>query len=226
MRETGIDGLFNVRATGDPVWLIRTGAPEGITPAGVEELAALGARVVVDLREPDEAGPVAHGLPVVRTPLYGRPAPEAGRLEDVYEGLLRDRGPAIGRAVAAIADADGAAVVHCTAGKDRTGLVVALALAAAGATAEEIEADYVRSGHEVRPVRLGAARAIADAARPADRAEILRLHLESPVAAIAHALDVVGELGGADAFLRDGGVTEAQLASLRRKRAASAGVPA
>jgi protein tyrosine/serine phosphatase len=42
-------------------------------------------------------------------------------------------------------DGGGAALVHCAAGKDRTGVVVALALAAAGVTRDAIVADYVRT---------------------------------------------------------------------------------
>ena len=46
-------------------------------------------------------------------------------------------------AVGAIADAPpGAVLVHCAAGKDRTGLVVGLALSAVGAEPEVVAGDY------------------------------------------------------------------------------------
>lgn len=217
MRQIDIAGMFNTRSHGDPAWLVRSGSPEGLSPAGAEALREIGVSVVVDLREPDEAGEAVHGLPVRRVAVYGRPAPETGRLEDVYDGLLRERGAALAEAVGAIADASGAALVHCTAGKDRTGLVVALALAASGVGADEIEADYSRSGAHVRPVREGVARGLAERAAPAERAEILRLHLDSPVAAIAHALDTIDEHGGAEAYLRGHGLTAERLAALRAK---------
>jgi len=223
MKQVEIDGLFNARAAGDPAWLVRSGAPEAVTEAGAAQLRELGASVVIDLRESDEIGATAHGLPVRRIGLYGRPAPTVGRLESVYEALLRERAAALASAVGAIADADGAALVHCTAGKDRTGLVVALALAAAGAAQGEIEADYALSGDSVRPVREAIARRFADEADPADRAEILRLHLDSPVAAITHALDVIDELGGAVRYLLDAGLSPAQLDALRAKAGAATG---
>ncbi|MGO1629945.1 MAG: tyrosine-protein phosphatase [Microbacteriaceae bacterium] len=219
MRRIEIDGLFNSRAMGEPTWLVRSGAPELITPAGAETLRELGVSAVVDLREPSEAGSPSHGLPVRSLPVYGRPAPLTGRIENIYEGLLRERGRALTEAVGAVADADGAALVHCTAGKDRTGLVIALALAASGVSVEDIEADYARSGEYVRPVREPVARRIAEDAAPADRAEILRLHLDSPISAITHALDVIGELGGADAYLARHGLSDAQFVALRAKRA-------
>lgn len=50
--------------------------------------------------------------------------------------------------------ADGRPVlVHCFAGKDRTGFAVAVALEAAGVPAEDILADYLRSNDAVTPLR-------------------------------------------------------------------------
>ena len=60
-----------------------------------------------------------------------------------YLGYLADRGDAVDGALRALAEpGDGASVVHCAAGKDRTGVVVALALAVAGVAHEEIVRDY------------------------------------------------------------------------------------
>ena len=60
-----------------------------------------------------------------------------------YLGYLQHRGEAVVGALRALAGAGpGASVVHCAAGKDRTGVVVALALAVAGVRDEEIVADY------------------------------------------------------------------------------------
>jgi protein tyrosine/serine phosphatase len=60
-----------------------------------------------------------------------------------YLGYLGDRADAVVAALRALAaPGPGAAVVHCAAGKDRTGVVVALALAVAGVGHDEIVADY------------------------------------------------------------------------------------
>ena len=106
-------------------------------------------RVVVDLRTGEEVrlegdGPlVGDGRIEIRhRSLY----PEKGKLTDVmisradgempavryYLRYLRDRPDSIVGALEDIASADGAVLVHCAAGKDRTGVVVALALAAVG----------------------------------------------------------------------------------------------
>jgi protein tyrosine/serine phosphatase len=60
-----------------------------------------------------------------------------------YLGYLGDRADAVVHALRALAaPGPGAAIVHCAAGKDRTGVVVALALAVAGVGHEEIVRDY------------------------------------------------------------------------------------
>ena len=60
-----------------------------------------------------------------------------------YLGYLEHRPEAVVGAVRTLAgDRPGASVVHCAAGKDRTGVVVALSLAVAGVPHEEIVADY------------------------------------------------------------------------------------
>ena len=60
-----------------------------------------------------------------------------------YLGYLGDRADAVVGALRALAEPGaGASVVHCAAGKDRTGVVVALALAVAGVGHVEIVRDY------------------------------------------------------------------------------------
>ena len=60
-----------------------------------------------------------------------------------YLGYLGDRSEAVVAALRALTTAPpGASVVHCAAGKDRTGVVVALSLAVAGVPHDEIVADY------------------------------------------------------------------------------------
>jgi protein tyrosine/serine phosphatase len=67
-----------------------------------------------------------------------------------YLGYLQHRGEAVVGALRALAGAGpGASVVHCAAGKDRTGVVVALALAVAGVPDEEIVADYAMTAEVI-----------------------------------------------------------------------------
>ena len=69
-----------------------------------------------------------------------------------YMSYLRRRPDSVVGSVRAIARADGAALVHCAAGKDRTGVVVALALDAAGVDRAAIAADYLASAERIEAI--------------------------------------------------------------------------
>ena len=58
-----------------------------------------------------------------------------------YLGYLAARPDSVAAALRVIGDAPGAAVVHCAAGKDRTGTVVAMALDVAGGPHDQSAAD-------------------------------------------------------------------------------------
>ena len=82
----------------------------------------------------------------------GAPPEPGSRAVAFYLAYLRDRPDNVVAALRAIADSDGAAVVHCAAGKDRTGVVVALALSVAGVPRERIVADYVATAERMEPL--------------------------------------------------------------------------
>ena len=71
---------------------------------------------------------------------------------DHYLGYLSARPDSVSAALRVVADAEGAAVVHCAAGKDRTGTVVAMALDVAGVPHEEIVADYVLTAERIERI--------------------------------------------------------------------------
>ncbi|WP_175008574.1 tyrosine-protein phosphatase [Cellulosimicrobium sp. TH-20] len=76
------------------------------------------------------------------------PAAVARRLmHGVYATFVTDPGirETVGRVLADVAAADGASVVHCSAGKDRTGWVVALVQYVAGVPEQERMAEYLAS---------------------------------------------------------------------------------
>jgi protein-tyrosine phosphatase len=67
-----------------------------------------------------------------------------------YLGYLTDRPDAVVAALRALAEpGPGASVVHCAAGKDRTGVVVALALSVAGVRNEDIVEDYAMTAEVI-----------------------------------------------------------------------------
>jgi protein-tyrosine phosphatase len=103
-----------------------------------------------------------------------------------YLGYLEDRPDQVVAAVRTIARDQGAALVHCAAGKDRTGVVVALVLTAVGVRPEAVIADYAATSDRVEAIlaRLRGSRtyardldsqpAAAHLARPETMAAFLR----------------------------------------------------
>ncbi|MGI8331604.1 tyrosine-protein phosphatase [Actinomadura scrupuli] len=97
---------------------------------------------------------------------------EADRSVGHYLGYLRERPDSVVNALRVMAASEGAALVHCAAGKDRTGVVCALALEAVGVLREEVVADYARTGERLESIlrRLRASTTYAADldSRPAD----------------------------------------------------------
>jgi protein-tyrosine phosphatase len=133
----------------------------------------------------------------------------------VYLRYLGDRGDSVLAALRLIATAEGATIVHCAAGKDRTGVVVGLALAAVGVTRDAIVADYAASAERIEAIfaRLGASRTYAD-----DLAN-QSVDTHTPRATtMERMLDLLdADHGGANGWLRAHGWTDADAGALRAK---------
>lgn len=86
------------------------------------------------------------------TALDGAGADTESRAVAFYLAYLRDRPDNIVASLRAIASCDGAAIVHCAAGKDRTGVVIALALSVAGVPRDRIVADYAATADRMTPL--------------------------------------------------------------------------
>lgn len=133
----------------------------------------------------------------------------------IYLGYLDERADSIIEALRLIAYSPGATIVHCAAGKDRTGTIVALALTEVGVTREAIVADYVRSAERIEGIfaRLRASSTYRDdlASKSADA------HAPKP-ATMERLLDAIdSEFGGVAAWLRAQGWSEQDAAALRAK---------
>jgi protein tyrosine/serine phosphatase len=127
--------------------LIRTDNHARLTPSGVEALRSHGVTRVVDLRWEWEASqypsPLAGDEMYRLLPASFDPTGDEEIPPDSYRLMADMSRERLAAALIAIADAPaGAVVVHCHAGRDRTGLVTALALHVAGAPVEAIAADY------------------------------------------------------------------------------------
>jgi protein-tyrosine phosphatase len=176
-----------------PGRLLRGDNMQDLSPADVRLLVTgIGLTTVVDLRSPQEVEAEGPG-PLTRVDsvrhAYHSVLPEIGLATDVaaaalastrldgatarypddlrcgyYLGYLEDRPAQVVAALREIATAPGAVLVHCAAGKDRTGVVVALALHVAGVRPDAIVADYAASAERTAAVldRLRASPTYAD----------------------------------------------------------------
>jgi protein-tyrosine phosphatase len=135
-------------------------------------------------------------------------------IASLYFSYLVDRPDSVLAALREIADADGAILVHCAAGKDRTGTLVAIALTLAGAERDAIIADYAASTERIQRIvdRLLASATYADNLR----GRPLSSHVTHPATMMAF-LDHVDASGGMQALLERIGWTEADTKQIRSK---------
>ena len=205
--------------------LFRADSLHRLTGDDWEAFTALGVRSVVDLRRPFEVtehGRVAEaeGLRYVNAVLEHIdwrevPHPDDVRherwLADRYLNFLEDGRTGLATALGVIADPDAApVVVHCMAGKDRTGVACALALSLLGVSDEDIAADYAMT--EVAMARLTA---------------YLREHKPEAIAGQDHMFDSPREAmllfladvrtlhGSAEKYAREIGLGEDDIAAMR-----------
>lgn len=228
-RVLDAEGAFNLRDIGGyraargvvrQGVVLRGGHLCQLTPAGVAQLRRLGVRTVLDLRRPSEVatGPGPFGesddprglnLPLlVDEPGFaGQPPP----LTEVYRRILDTFQPQF-RAVFEELGRPGAlpALIHCTAGKDRTGLVVALLLELVGVPHGPIIADY--SASEQALATASAFAAYREQAIGAGRASLLTAPGDLMASTLAY-LDA--RYGGAAGYLAASGVSAPALERLR-----------
>jgi protein-tyrosine phosphatase len=141
--------------------------------------------LIIDLR----TTPVAKRAPDPKLPKVTRVSipinPDAIYPRYVTESARR---AAFAKALRAAAAAKGTVLIHCTAGKDRTGWTVAMLMYAIGATEAQVKAEYLRTaGTDIAVLQAGLDQALAD-------------------------------YGSIDAYLRSGlGLTDADFTKLKAK---------
>ncbi|MFL5804786.1 MAG: tyrosine-protein phosphatase [Roseiflexaceae bacterium] len=239
-RHLAWDGCYNARDLGglptadggETRWqaVIRSDLLGRLTRQGQQALLDYGVRTIIDLRAPLEAQtePSAFTAPTddLYTPTYlnlplERYYPHVSALislaatrAEVYCIILDHYPDSVAAVMRAIADArPGGVVIHCHAGKDRTGIVAALLLGLVGVPAELIAADYTESQPRLWPLyEQQVAAASGEAAvdpwlKPTATMEMMHTmlaHLET-------------RHGGVHAYLTAGGLTGAEIAQLVRR---------
>jgi protein tyrosine/serine phosphatase len=240
-----LEGAVNVRAV-VPGVLLRADNLQSLNPRDVRRLVDEQAvEVVLDLRtdievELEGPGPMTAepGVRIEHRSLYpdsggntdldadtirpwGDPDdqgfPDEAPVVRAYMSYLDRRPDSVVDSVRAIARAEGAVLVHCAAGKDRTGVVVALALDAAGVDRGTIFRDYLATAARIEAIM---ARLVSSATYRAE----LEGHDPQRHAPLPGTMERVFELldqrfGGSVGWLSAHGLDDADLERLRRRLA-------
>lgn len=239
-RHYPFEGCFNFRDIGGyPTvdgrkvrWgrFFRAGRQDRMTAADLEKLQQLGIRTQIDLRRPDEirdqgCGPLIelgaeyHNLPVIPeggTEQLSRLVGDTRISGARYLGYLEFGPKPWQRMFELFAEADRHPILlHCTAGKDRTGVSTAFLLAVLGVERRWIEADYVLSNLDV-PRQLDFLERHVGYPEGLDRAAMERL-AGIPAEAISDFLDGLdARWGGALGYLRSIGIGDDRMEAVRR----------
>ena len=223
--------------------LYRSAGHSRATDADLERMAALDIAVIVDLRRMEERQrepsrrPAGFAGVVIAN---DREHPEDAWHNHIVSGELSAQSfrdylveyyraapfddrhvDLFGRYFQSLAEADGAVLIHCAAGKDRTGILAALTHHLAGVHPDDITADYLLTNNPARMAqRLPlVTQAIHEASgRIPDEAAVMTamgvdaLYLETAFAAIAE------RFGGTDAYLEQAlGITPARRAAIAER---------
>jgi protein-tyrosine phosphatase len=207
----------------------RSGAPEDMHEGDRARLASLGVRAMIDLRRPEETRDrgVHPAAEVGARYLHLPPLPDGASDElDArfgrgisgarYLGYLDYAAENLRATFEVLADpASYPLVVHCTAGKDRTGVVTAMVMDVLGVERRLIEADFVLTNRDTaRWVEWSKANGRITSDNPDEE----RRRFGVPEDAIGIFLDGLAErFGGVRGYLGAIGVSEAALGSVREQ---------
>jgi protein-tyrosine phosphatase len=239
-RYLGWDTCYNAREVGGyPTedgrrtrrrTLVRSDDLYRLTPKGQAALREYGVRTVIDLR-------LAHELERDPNPFAARQGPDdvprylnmplhdpastaaieaAASTQDEYIVIVENNKEFVGAAIKAVASSlqDGAVLVHCHGGKDRTGIVVALLLELVAVPREIIAEDYALSEACLEPSFAAWLEEQSQAqGRPVERPH----WMFSPPEKMISTLDYLGrEYGGVEGYLEAAGVTQDEMAQIRK----------
>ncbi len=201
--------------------LIRSDNLARLTAAGQQTVRETGVSTIIDVRSPYELGLEANPFAqmVVADPIYlnlplldEKDAEGMARinaaptLTAMYRIMLERFQRNIGEIMTAIADAPpGAVVCHCHSGKDRTGLIAALALKSVGVPDADIAADYALSDTYLSALY---SEMLAKKTDPEARARLAAQLTSKPEAILGALLHLETRYGGVKPYLAACGLGE------------------
>jgi hypothetical protein len=217
------DGCVNVRDLGGlPLTgggetahrvVVRADSLTSLTSEGRQALADYGVSLVVNLRpqrEDDEERLEALQVPVVRLAMDPRPVAAAWdwpTMREAYLALADHYRSELAQALTLLGRAEPPAAIHCTGGRDRTGIACGMALWLAGVEPDAIAADHAMSDAHLEQ------RSAEWLAQSADDAELERRRriVQPPGRTLVDVLEEIEAEDGIRARLVCAGADEAAL---------------
>ncbi|HEX2913136.1 MAG TPA: tyrosine-protein phosphatase [Chloroflexia bacterium] len=233
-RRIELEGLHNLRDLGGyPThtgrttrWgrIYRSDSPERLLPPGQQALVEQGVAVMIDLRTPYEVSKFPsvfapsqvvkyHHMPVLKDD-DAKALGNIDEVEAINYYVLDACQSNIREVMSRIASSQPDPVlIHCVAGKDRTGLISALMLGLAGVPAEVIAEDYALS-HSCLTVKIEEWRAEALAAGK-DMAQFERNMACAPETMLLTLDYLKNNYGGVEGYSRFIGLSEDEIETLK-----------
>ncbi|MFG6445125.1 tyrosine-protein phosphatase [Microbacterium sp. P06] len=204
--------------------LYRSGNLATVDESGFEALRALRLRRIIDLRDDEEverSPSLVDGLDLTteRVPVFLGSITSFFEndvsLAELYSSLIVEAADRVVEVVRSII-VDQPVLVHCTVGKDRTGVTVALALAAAGVDLDAIVADYARTEKMLPAARNTEVVARLRAMHP-EAVHLEELATRSPARVMRGLLKrLTDEYGSPSDYLRAHALDRDEISELRR----------
>ena len=241
MRELDIAGTYNVRDLGGYATLsngvltyhalIRAGNLDKLTEASQQQILDYGVKTIIDVRDEWEAkhypNPFEnsatvsyHNLPLIGDVLSNDETFQAEtsdylELHEWYSKYIDRCQAQIAQILSTIADSDTGILIHCHAGKDRTGIIIALMLASIGVSNEVIAEDYVLSHQDIQHL-ITDWRTYAES-KGYDMAQFERENATLPETILTMLAHIEDNFGSVDTYLQHCGLSREQLNLLKTK---------
>lgn len=238
-RHIPLDGCYNLRDIGGyPTrdgkitrWrtVYRSDSLHRLSADSQNTLLGNGLKTIIDLRFPEEvqhdpnvfAASTAlhyHHIPLIlRDPVQpnvdGQRRDASPSLYAIYLSIIESFQPQVRAVLTTISESDFPVLIHCTAGKDRTGVIIALLLGLAGVEPETIVEDYALTSTYLTPLVASLKQRSAELGiDPETYAKML----ETPPPAMRDTLIHIDAVyGSVERYLGSIGLTDQQLQTLR-----------
>lgn len=241
MRGLSVKGSYNTRDTGglktsdgtvtQHKILIRSGNLDKVTEDGQKYLLDYGLKTIIDLRDEweneyypnvfEHSDRVSyHNLPLIGDELshdsdWQHETDLYVELHELYIKYIEGCQVQIGKIIATIAESETGIIVHCYAGKDRTGIIMALLLASIGVSDDDIVADYALSYGQIQHLVKEWREYAIENGRDLEQLE--RDAGSKPETMIQMLKHIRQKYGSVRQYLIDCGVSEARLQQIKAK---------